>query len=202
MSLIETVNVQDFGINLEEFNPLLSDYIKSNIDNKVVPESGEVSSAASITRMDLHADDNEYVRKILDIVLWITPRVACNIASNSHMPGSFLEAISPELIAQVAQNSGWHPRAFELTACWGILYDGAQGVISHNHFPFTLSFSYYSHTSEESAPLEIENKTIPAKEGNLTLFSSHEQHEVKGEENSGERIALVGNLIYNPGLLL
>ena len=56
MSLIETVNVQDFGINLEEFNPLLSDYIKSNIDNKVVPESGEVSSAASITRMDLHAD--------------------------------------------------------------------------------------------------------------------------------------------------
>ena len=192
--IITQINVADFGIDIQELNPVINSFIKSNLSKRVREFNMDSERAASITPFNLHTFNNEAVTKILELVLSITPRVAITFALDAMIDDDKYDKILNHTL-----NTGrWNPEGFHLEECWGIVYDGQQGVSPHNHFPSSISFSYYSKADENSGPLIVEGNDIPAKEGYLTMFSSHSTHEVRSEDNKGEeRIALVGNLEYH-----
>ena len=66
----------------------------------------------------------------------------------------------------------------------------------HNHPSAEYSFNYYVQIPENSAPTRFvaSDKSIPAKEGRLTLFAGHLKHEVPPSNHQGFRITLAGNL--------
>ena len=192
--IITQINVADFGIDIQELNPVINSFIKSNLSKRVREFNMDSERAASITPFNLHTFNNEAVTKILELVLSITPRVAITFALDAMIDDDKYDKILNHTL-----NTGrWNPEGFHLEECWGIVYNGRQGVSPHNHFPSSISFSYYSKADENSAPLNVDGEEIPAKEGYLTMFSAHSTHWVNAEDNeSEERIALVGNLDYH-----
>ncbi len=187
--IIFQVNVSDFGIDVNTINPIINSFIKENIFKKVRGEN-----PASITPFNLHTFNNKAIEKILDLVLDITPKIAISNAVDRYINDNEYENI----LNHTLKTKRWNPKGFHLAECWGVVYNGQQGLTSHHHFPFSLSFSYYSKADEKSSSLNICGQEILAKEGYLTIFSAHFDHEVRPEDNmSDERIALVGNLQYH-----
>ena len=96
----------------------------------------------------------------------------------------------------------------EIGDCWGALYKKGEHTISHHHFPFTWSFTYYVKVSEHTAPLIFENVMNPQdksfvnmpiqpKKGDLFIFPSQLRHSVPKQETDDERIMVAGNIWYN-----
>ena len=92
---------------------------------------------------------------------------------------------------------------FRLAESWGITYHPGEGVVTHCHFPYILSFSYNIHIPEGSAPLLIDGAygefhKIKAQEGVATFFLGSRFHKVKpNDQESIGRMCLVGNIGYS-----
>ena len=87
--------------------------------------------------------------------------------------------------------------SFKLAHCWSVLYNKGDGVESHNHFPYTISFVYYVNTPEGSSPLMLDDEEIDIVDGRVVLFLSHRYHSVIPNQIDG-RCAIVGNILYAP----
>jgi|21_taG_2_1085346.scaffolds.fasta_scaffold69366_2 hypothetical protein len=83
--------------------------------------------------------------------------------------------------------------AFEIAESWGIIYNENQGVIEHNHFPYSLSCAYYLNTPNGSAPITIKDKTYNVKAGECIIFLSTDRHKVEFN-NCKDRSAIVCNI--------
>ena len=101
----------------------------------------------------------------------------------------------------------YSPLLFELdrvrlAESWGITYHPGEGVVTHCHFPYILSFSYNIHIPEGSAPLFIdgaygESHEIKPQEGVVTFFLGSRFHKVRPNDQDGlGRMCLVGNIAY------
>ena len=79
---------------------------------------------------------------------------------------------------------------------FGNIYKTGDRNKIHNHPSAEYSFNYYVQIPENSAPTRFvaSDKSIPAKEGRLTLFAGHLKHEVPPSNHQGLRITLAGNL--------
>ena len=89
----------------------------------------------------------------------------------------------------------FNPHNFEMTHCWGLVYDKGHSMAAHNHFPFSLSFVYGVKMPRGSSPLIIGNKKINLKEGQCVFFPSHIMHRVP-YNLSERRCVVAGNLLY------
>ena len=67
---------------------------------------------------------------------------------------------------------GFNINGFEIAECWGVLYNKGESVVSHNHFPYTLSFVYYVNTPEGYSPLTLAEKEIKIKRRTMYIFPS------------------------------
>jgi hypothetical protein len=87
--------------------------------------------------------------------------------------------------------------AFQICSCWGIHYNKGQGVVKHNHFPCSISFSYCLTAPENSSPLILEDKIIDPVPGRVIFFPGHQYHSVPPNGSDG-RCMIVGNVLYLP----
>ena len=84
---------------------------------------------------------------------------------------------------------------FEIAECWGIIYNENEGVIEHNHFPYSLSCTYYLNTPNGSAPIIIKDKIYNIKAGECIIFLATDRHKVESN-NCKERSAIVCNIKF------
>ena len=90
---------------------------------------------------------------------------------------------------------GYNINAFEIIECWGVLYNKGESVVSHTHFPYTLSFVYYVNTPEGYSPLTLSGHEIDIKEGQCIFFHPHLYHSVSPTQSNG-RCVISGNILY------
>ena len=150
--------------------------VKENCLGKVIRGNGQ------ITGFDLNKKN---IQEVDDLILWvknILPKVSFKFAQ---LDEDF------ETISQV----GYDINAFQIKECWGVIYNKGDGVISHNHFPHTLSFIYFVNMPDDSSPLIIEGEEMESKEGTVLFFLSNKYHEVK-EISSNGRCVITGNILY------
>ena len=84
---------------------------------------------------------------------------------------------------------------FRITQCWGNRFNEGQGEMKHNHFPYTMSFSYYVNLPEGSSPIIINDEPIDIEEGQVLLFSANQMHYVPNSDVDN-RYAIIGNILY------
>ena len=84
---------------------------------------------------------------------------------------------------------------FRITQCWGNRFNEGQGVMKHNHFPYTMSFSYYVNLPEGSPSIIINDEPVDIDEGMMLFFPSPYMHSVPNS-NIDNRTAIIGNILY------
>ena len=90
---------------------------------------------------------------------------------------------------------GFKRENFKLTHCWGNLFNKGMGIMEHNHYPLTISFSHYINIPSGSSFMILNGNTVEIEEGDIIYFPSYMTHSVP-ENNSEDRIALIGNILY------
>tara|TARA_Y100001954_G_C15594688_1_gene494972 strand:+ start:224 stop:739 length:516 start_codon:yes stop_codon:yes gene_type:complete len=86
-------------------------------------------------------------------------------------------------------------KKFKIDSYWALNYPLNSWIQSHNHFPHSLSFTYYINAPQNSAPLIIDHKEHIVKEGQLVVFPSHIMHWVPPAKVEG-RTLLSGDIVY------
>ena len=92
-------------------------------------------------------------------------------------------------------NVNYVRKNFRVTQCWGNIFNKGQGLINHNHYPYTLAFSYYVNLPEGSPPIIINDEPIDIEEGQVILFPANQMHYVSNSDIDN-RYAIVGNILY------
>jgi hypothetical protein len=152
-------------------------------------ERSDGSKAAPMTKYDFH---NQNIKEIDELTSWIyrvLPDVSKNFATKEK-PLLMLHSHEDE------KGYNFNINSFEIASCWGILFNGKESLVEHNHFPAILAFSYYVRTPKGSAPITIEGESYNVKEGQCNFFLGSQFHSVDPNESEG-RCAIVGNIIYN-----
>lgn len=179
----------------ERVNKQLKKFISYNLRNDVIGQ-------AKRTAFNLHCLNNQLhpaVRQILQFLHDNMEDVSVQFAVGED------HNVSEE--KKPRRDLSWNWQDLGLAECWGIYYDKGQGVITHNHFPYTLSFCYCVSAPEGSAPLilnDYEGKDVKLypKEGRLTVFLASTWHRVcPNDQNADGRCSLVGNYVYAPRFL-
>jgi len=91
---------------------------------------------------------------------------------------------------------GYDYNRFKIAEMWSIVYNKGEGVESHNHFPYPISFVYYVNFIEGSSPLIIESDEFFPKNGQLIFFMGHQYHCVP-PSNIDNRCIIAGNINYS-----
>jgi len=130
-------------------------------------------------------DDNRDTNKELDYcITWIESLIkyaAFSFANDKEYDGGEL---------------GFDPTPFNISECWGVLYNEGEGVERHNHFPQTISFVYYVRMPEGSSPLILDEEEILLPEGRVIFFLGNQWHSVPPTEVS-DRCIIAGNIAYH-----
>ena len=130
-------------------------------------------------------DDNRDSNKELDYcITWIESLIkyaAFSFANDKEYDGGEL---------------GFDPTPFNISECWGVLYNEGEGVGKHNHFPQTISFVYYVRMPEGSSPLILDDEEILLPEGRVIFFLGNQWHSVPPTK-VGDRCIIAGNIAYN-----
>ena len=166
-----------------ELNQSLYDRVTENLQTNVI-ENASVSNGigARRTEWNLHKQKILEVDELTSWIQHILPEVSKKFAFAAKTYDDEIQM-------------GYNVNAFEIAECWGIHYNRNESVIEHNHFPYTLSFSYYVRTPEGAAPIIIENEPLDAKEGQCIFFLASQWHGV-GQNNCDGRCTIVGNILY------
>ncbi len=158
-----------------KLNPKLYDIVLENVDHSVMGEG-------YITLMDLHTRGIKDVDVLLTWIKQLIPNVACKFAANGEDKGDIV---------------GFNANSFKINECWGIHYDKGQKVVKHNHFPYTMSFTYCVNAPDKSSPLVIEGERITPVPGRVIFFLAHQYHGTLPSKVDG-RCMIVGNVLYTP----
>ena len=181
--------------NALELNPSLHRLIRSNIKNSI-------NGGGNRTGWTFGLDTKEFdvlIRWIEELIPSIAHNFARGVGSNSGDYGSekYLNYLANNLHGNGGGELGYDPQAFKIIESWGITYRKGQGVNTHNHYPYSLSFSYYVNMPEGSSPLVFEHDKVEMKEGQIIFFQGHVWHMVPPSDVSG-RSVLAGNISYSP----
>ena len=159
-----------------ELNPIIYEKICERTEYQVVG----INDLPGGFRTGYHLE-TEQIKEVDMLLTWIRdslPGISKKFASDK-----------PE------ENYGFNINAFEIVECWGVLYNKGESVVSHTHFPYTLSFVYYVKTPEGYSPLTLAEKEIKIKEGQCIFFHPHLYHSVNPNQSNG-RCVITGNILY------
>ena len=168
----------------ERVNKNLKKFICHNFSNEVLGQ-------AKRTPFNLHRLNNQLhpsVEHILRFVYQNLHEISVQFAIGDNKYTT---------IEQRKNDLNWNWQDLRLAECWGIHYDKGEGVVTHNHFPYSISFCYCVQAPEGSAPLilnDYEGKDVRLypKEGRLTVFLASTWHRVMPKEQQADgRCSLV-----------
>lgn len=145
----------------------------------------EQKGGARITAWDFFNDNEKRIEEVGILLKWIKeqiPQLSMDFAAGRD---------------NVDEPVGFFPNRFKIDNCWGLLYDKGQAILSHNHFPYSMTFSYCVNAPKGSKPLSIEGERINVKEGQVVFFLAHQFHIVETSNVDG-RCVITGNILYNP----
>ena len=174
----------------QQFYKMVEDNIQSKV--RTTHEVLESTGGGGRTGFNLHED-----KRCLPLLEWLStclPYIVNNFGIERKDDHKWLLSNTSGF---GGGHNGFDPKRFELCETWGVIYDEDEGVVEHNHFPFSLSFCYYVRTPQGSAPLILDDEVFHMKEGQIILFNSCLYHSVVNNDCKG-RCAIVGNIIYNP----
>ena len=85
---------------------------------------------------------------------------------------------------------------YEVTDCWGAVYQKGDSCKPHAHHPAIWSFVYYVDATPDDAPLVFptSGNAIFPNPGLIAVFPGWVTHEVPLQKNDAERIVIAGNL--------
>jgi hypothetical protein len=130
------------------------------------------------TNFNLHKQGIQEVNQLVEWIKSKLPEVAAYFAKLN--PG---------------EHCGFNEYGFQITNMWGILYNKGDCVRPHNHFPLTLSLSYYIKAPKGCSPLVIEKKKLKVKAGQCVFFLGSDWHGTKPEPVGG-RCLIAANILY------
>ena len=169
---------QDFDYPDHSFlNDQLLDYVKENISHVIY-------GGAKVTNFDLHLCDNFYVKQLLDWINSLIPEVAFNFSQQGEDTVDVKNSITYDL------------NAFSIASCWGIYYGKGDRVLTHNHFPYSISFVYCVSAPKGSSAFILEENKIKSIPGKIIFFPSVYYHGTKTNRSDG-RCMITGNVCYN-----
>ena len=159
--------------------------INSSLYDLIRKESGyRIKGNGSRTSFSF-VDDNRDTNKELDYcITWIESLIkyaVFSFANGEEYDGGKL---------------GFDTTPFNISECWGVLYNKGEGVERHNHFPQTISFVYYVRMPEGSSPLILDGEEILLPEGRVIFFLGSQWHSVPPTEVSN-RCIIAGNIAYH-----
>ena len=176
----------------QQFYKMVEDNIQSDL--RTTHEVLESTGGGGRTDFNLHED--ERCAPLLEWLATCLPYIVNNFGIERKETHKWLVSNTK---GSGGGHNGYDPKRFELCETWGVIYDEDQGVVEHNHFPYSLSFCYYVRTPQGSAPLILDDEVFHMKEGQIILFNSCLYHSVVNNDCQG-RCAIVGNIIYNPDI--
>ena len=171
-----------------ELNSLLYDIVLENAHAGGRYGEKEIDNCPAISDWNLHN-----LTEAWELTSWISrvlPDVSKNFALKQKPPFA-LHSLKDE------KGYDFNVNGFEIASCWGIHYNGNEGIGQHNHFPALLGFVYYVRIPEGSAPFMIEGESHNVEEGQCIFFLASEFHSMFQNDNIDGRCAIVGNIIYN-----
>ncbi len=164
-----------------ELNPSLLKIVRENLIQMV-------SGGGYRTGWKLHERGLEDINILLSWISELIPKAAYVFANKD----ADISAYNPGEL-------GYHPDKLKIQECWGIHYNKGEGVISHNHFPYTMTACYYVNVPEGSAPIIMEGEEIHPVAGRVVFFPGHQYHEVMPTQNKADgRCAIPSNIVYSP----
>lgn len=130
------------------------------------------------------------------IIPWIEEQIPAAVC---HLVGSnpnIMDSMAPRDYTMISGGGRgqFNYNNFTVVSAWGIHYDNGQGLVMHNHFPYSLSFVYM--INDSPTPLILDNKEIPTVKQNLHIFPSHLDHCVR-PDISHSRDIIAGNILYH-----
>ena len=174
----------------QQFYEMVEDNIQSTV--RLTNELHVSEGGAGRTHFNLHEDKR--CRPLLEWLSKCIPYIVSNFGMDRNDPHIW---VLTDLNGTGGGHNGFDPKRFELCETWGVIYDEDEGVVDHNHFPYSLSFCYYVRTPQGSAPLMVDDEVFHMKAGQIIIFNSCLYHSVQNNNCKG-RCAIVGNIIYNP----
>ena len=178
----------------ERVNKNLKKFIIYNLHNDVIGQAKRTAFNLHCLNYQLHPAINQILQFLHDNMQDVAVQFAVGEDHNT-------------TVERRKNDLNWNWQDLGLAECWGIHYNKGEGVITHNHFPYTLSFCYCVSAPEGSAPLilnDYEGKDVKLypKEGRLTVFLASTWHRVcPNDQHADGRCSLVGNYVYAPKFL-
>ena len=170
-----------------ELNSILYDIVYENAHGGGRYGEREIDNCPTFTDWNLHN-----LKETDELTSWISrvlPDVSKNFALKQKPPFA-LHSLKDE------KGYDFNVNGFKIASCWGIHYNGNEGLWDHNHFPALLAFTYYVRIPEGSAPFMLEGESHNVEEGQCIFFLASQYHSV-GKNDCDGRCAIVGNIIYN-----
>ena len=164
--------------NAPGMNPVLYKTVHRNL-----LEDEKIMGGAFRTDWNLHTME---LRDIETLLIWIRALIP---DAAYHLGGGAGD--------ENRSGCGFDKTALHIHQCWGIHYNKDQYVISHNHFPYAMSFCYCVTAPEGSSPLIVEDEEIDPVPGRVIFFHAHRYHSTLPNESDG-RCMIVGNITYEP----
>ena len=171
-----------------ELNSLLYDIVYENAHGGGRYGENEIDNCPTISDWNLHNFTEAW-----ELISWIN-RVLPDVSK------TFALKQKPRLTLNSHEDEkgyDFNVNGFEIASCWGIHYNGNEGIGQHNHFPALLAFTYYVRIPEGSAPFMIEDESHQVEEGQCIFFLASEFHSMFQNDNIDGRCAIAGNIIYN-----
>jgi len=88
---------------------------------------------------------------------------------------------------------------YEVTDCWGAIYQKGDSCNAHAHHPAIWSFVYYVQATPDDSPLVFptSGNAIYPNPGLMIVFPGWVSHSVPEQQRDEERIVIAGNLTIN-----
>ena len=164
-----------------KLNPFLLQIVRMNLIQ-------EVNGGGYRTDWKLHERGLENINILLSWISGLIPKAAYVFALKKD-----ISTYDPKVLL------GFDPHKLKIQECWGIYYNKGEGVVSHNHFPYTMTACYYVNVPEGSAPIIMEGEEIQPVSGRVVFFPGHQYHEVVPTQNKADgRCAIPSNIVYSP----
>ena len=171
-----------------ELNSILYDIVYENAHGGGRYGEREIDNCPTFTDWNLHN-----LKETDELTSWIS-RVLPDVSKN------FATKQKPRLTLHSHEDEkgyDFNVNGFKIASCWGIHYNGNEGLWDHNHFPALLAFTYYVRIPEGSAPFMLEGESHNVEEGQCIFFLASQYHSMIQNDNIAGRCAIVGNIIYN-----
>ena len=147
------------------------------------------------------------IRKTGDEMNRVT-NVQANMTNyKTHLSNIHFETLGNTVI-ELCREGMQNKHEFVVCDMWGAIYKKGDWTKSHQHWPYTWSFTYYVKVSDKTSPLVFKNAVHPKrptpeimpiqpKVGDLLIWPSIVLHEVPKQEVVEERIMVAGNLLMD-----